>query len=166
MIEVAVIELLKKSVRPQARMSEGASFVEYGRPFKAVAAVTWILVLAIAIICFHPPNDIELEATIFIVGGFLVVALFVHSEFFLVRITYDGVGVIVYERWGNEKRIGWHEISSVHFSKPSQNYVVGLNNEQKFTFNYLMSGYQSLLANIEERLRLSECIRKGSGLAK
>jgi hypothetical protein len=141
-------------VVPRARQSEGAFLVEYGRSFKIVAGAAWLIAVAIAVICFLPSTGIEPRATYFIAGGFFVLALFLHSEFFFIRITYSIAGVKVNSRWGGHRRIAWPEIDSVSFSKTSQNYVVKLYSGEKFTFNYFMSGYQSLLEAMQERVEV------------
>lgn len=151
MIETFVIDLLRRSVDPEARQQAGTFHVEYGRPFKVVAAVAWLVTLAITIICFLPSTKIEPGAIPFLIGLFFLLALYLHSEFFLVRLTYSDASVIVHTRWGSEHRVAWQDILSVGFSKPSQNYVVRLRNGKKFTFNYFMSGYQTLLEELEDR---------------
>ena len=151
MIEVGVMNLLRKSVVPQARRSGSTFFVEYGKPLKAVAVAAWILALAMATLCVDPRVKIESAAAAVIVGSFFFLALFLHSEFFLVRITYNDAFLYVHTRWGGQRRVGWHDIDSVHFSKLSQNFVVEQKGGSKFTFNYFMSGYQSLLAEIQGR---------------
>lgn len=151
MIETAVIDLLRKTVVPLARQSEGTFFVEFGRPFKAVAVGAWLMTAAIAAICLLPSTGIEPGVGYGIVGGFFLLTLFLHSEFFFVRVTYNIAGVTVHSRWGGHRRIAWPEIESVAFSKASQNYVVKLRNGTKFTFSYFMSGYQSLLEAMRER---------------
>lgn len=128
--------------------------VEYGRPFKLVAVAAWLLAVAIAVVCFLPSTRVEPQAIYFIAGGFFVLALFLHSEFFFIRITYSIAGVKVYSRWGGHRRIAWPEIESVSFSRASQNYVVKLCSGEKFTFNHFMSGYQSLLEAMQERVEV------------
>lgn len=151
MLESGVINLLRKSVVPQARRSGGTFFVEYGRPLKAVAVAAWILALAMVALCIDPPVKIEPQAVAVIVGGFFFLALFLHSEFFLVRITYNDTCLYVHTRWGGQRRVSWQDIDSLHFSRLSQNFVVEQKDGRKFTFNHFMSGYQSLLAEIQER---------------
>jgi hypothetical protein len=96
MIESSVIELLRKSVVPQARESGGTYFVEYGRPFKATAIVAWLIAVAAIWLCYLPSTNIQPEAIPVIVGGFVLLAAFLHSEFFVVRITYSVGGVKVF----------------------------------------------------------------------
>jgi hypothetical protein len=151
MIETAVIELLRKTVVPLARQSEGTFFVEYGRPFKAVAVGAWLMLAATAAICFLPSTGIGPRTGYAIVGGVLLLTLFLHSEFFFVRITYNIASINVHSRWGGHRRTAWPEIESVGFSKASQNYVVKLHNGTKFTFSYFMSGYQSFLGELQAR---------------
>ena len=151
MIETLVIDSLRKTVVPEARRWEGVFLVEYGGPFKAVAVVSWFVTLGIIVLCFHPSTTIEPQATAFIVGGFLLLALFLHSEFYFVRISYSTTGITVYSRWGGERKIAWKEINSVTFSKSGQNYLVKLTSGRQFTFNYFMSGYQSLLNEVQKR---------------
>ena len=74
MIDSAVIELLRKSVVPQARESGGTFFVEYGRPFKTTAVVVWLIALAVAWLSYLPSTRIQPEAIPVIVDGFLVLA--------------------------------------------------------------------------------------------
>ena len=150
MIETLVIDALRKAVVPEARRWEGAFLVEYGGPFKAVAVVSWLITLGIIVLCLHPSTAIEPEAAGLIIGGFLLLALFLHSEFYLVRISYSATGITVYSRWGGERRITWKEIISVTFSKSGQNYLVKLTDGRQFTFNYFMSGYQSLLDEFQK----------------
>jgi hypothetical protein len=151
MLESGVINLLRKSVVPEARRSGGTFLVEYGRPLKAVALVAWILALAMTALCIDPAIKIEPQVVPIIVGGFFFLALFLHSEFFLVRITYNDACLYVHTRWGGQRRVAWQDIDSVHFSKLSQCFVVEQEGGRRFTFNYFMSGYQSLLAEIQER---------------
>ena len=155
MFETVVIDLLRKSVAPQARWLGSTFFVEYGRPFKTLAVAAWMLALVVTAICVHPSTNIKPQAIPFLVGGFFLLALFLHSEFFFVRITYNDAGINVHRRWGGQNRIEWRDIDAVHFSKPSQNFVVKEKNGQKFTFNCFMSGYQSLLDEIRGRSGLN-----------
>lgn len=151
MIEAFVIDLLRRSVTPRARQQGGAFPVGYGRPFKTVAACAWLVTVAIAVVCFLPSTKIEPGAVPFLIGLFLLLALYLHSEFFFVRLTYSDANITVHTRWGSEHRVAWQDVVSVQFSKASQNYVVRLRNGKKFTFNYFMSGYQSLLDEIQQR---------------
>lgn len=151
MIETSVIELLRKTVVRQARESGGTFFVEYGRPFKATAVVAWLIALAAIWIISLPSTRIQPEAIPVILGIFLLLAAFLHSEFFGIRITYSVAGVKVFSRWGGHQAYTWGELKSVDFLTPSQNYVVRVVGDRKFTFNYLMSGYESLRAEIQRR---------------
>ncbi len=98
MIESLVLDWLKKSVAPQARESGGTFFVEYGRPFKAVAIGAWLVALMVGIFCFLPSTGVRSEVVLVIASGFFLLALFLHMEFFLVRITYGPAGVEVYSK--------------------------------------------------------------------
>lgn len=151
MLEGFVIDQLRKSVAPRARQAGGVYHVEYGRPFKAVSVAAWLVLLVSFIICLDPSTKIEPLAVPVIIGMFLALALFLHSEFFFVRITYGDPGVNVYSRWGDHRRIAWGQIASVHFSKLSQNYVVQVRGEDPFTFNPFMSGYGSLLEELQKK---------------
>lgn len=113
MIETLIMEWLKKSVVPQARESGGTFFVEYGRPFKAVSIAAWLIAVAVAILCALPSTSIAPQVVLVIPGGFFLLALFLHSEFFLVRITYGVAGVDVYSKGGGQRSIAWHEIEGV-----------------------------------------------------
>ncbi len=161
MIETAVIDLLRKSVAPQARRLGSTFFVEYGRPFKAVAVAAWVIALVMTAICVRPSSNIQPQAIPFVVSGFFLLALFLHSEFFSVRITYNDAGINVQGRWGGQNRIAWHDLDSMHVSGPGRNFVVKQKNGQKFTFNYFMSGYQSLLAEIRGRSGRSSEVPSG-----
>lgn len=81
-----------------------------------------------------------------------MLALFLHSEFYRVRIAYDSVVITVYSRWGGSRTIYWHEIRSIAFSKFDQNYVVQLHHGKKFTFSYLMCGYGSFYTDLYQQI--------------
>ena len=151
MLEGFVIEQLRKSVAPRARQAGGTYHVEYGRPFKAVSVAAWLVLLASIMVCLHPSTKIEPLAVPVVIGMFLALALFLHSEFFLVSITYGDPGVNVYSRWGGHRGIAWGQIASVHFSKLGQNYVVEVRDGEPFTFNPFMSGYGSLLEELQKK---------------
>jgi hypothetical protein len=152
MIEATVIDLLKRSVEPRTRRVGSVFVVEHGRPFKMFTVAAWMLALAVTAIALHPSTDIEPQAIPMIIGGFLVLALFLHAEFLLVRITCNEVGLTVRRRWGDRKPIAWYDVSAVRLSSLSQNYVVTCKSGRKVTFNYFMSGYLSLLEEIQGRL--------------
>ena len=153
MIETLIMEWLKKSVVPQARESGGTFFVEYGRPFKAVSIAAWLIAVAVAILCALPSTSIAPQVVLVIPGGFFLLALFLHSEFFLARITYGVAGVDVYSKWGGQRSIAWHEIEGVQLSKASQDYVVQLNGGSTFKFSYFMSGHASLLEEMRRHAK-------------
>jgi hypothetical protein len=155
MIEAGVIDLLKRSVEPHARRVGSAFVVEYGKPFKMVATAVWTLTLAISAIALHPSTNIEPLAISLIIGGFLTVALYLHTEFFMVRILFNEAGLAVHGRWGAPKRFAWQDVEAVCLSTLSQNYLVTCKNGRTFTFNYFMSGYVSLFEELQGRSRQS-----------
>ena len=96
--------------------------------------------------------DLNRIVALSLTGGFFLLALCPHFEISNSRIMYNIVHIEGLLLRGGHRPIAWNELTAVHYSETSQNYVVPLNEEHDFTFKYLMSGYRSFLRTVEQGL--------------
>lgn len=141
---------LLRSVRPVARQEGSEMVVEYGRTMKIFASASWLFVAALVVVAmFSSPHERNLA--LWMVIAFFLMVLSLHLEFFHVSIRYDSEGLHLSSPWRRNRFVPWSAITSVHFSRVLQWYVLSTSGCGCVRLHVYLSGLQSLLGELTSR---------------
>jgi len=144
-----VTSQLMLAARREARREGATSVLEYGRPIRLLIVVLWLFVaVGGGLALFAAPEDRWIAACV--VGGFFLMVLVLHLEFFRVRIAYDKEGIGTRSPWRFKRSIPWEEITGVRFSNLALAYVISTQHCGRVTIHLYLSGVQSLLDELKK----------------
>lgn len=147
---VAVIGLLLRGTRPDAKVAAGAAALAYGRPLKLLVGLLWFVWPGLTLAVILDAADDPVPA-ILVVPGFLAAVLAMHAEFFGVRILYDGYGIRTRSPWRRARFVPWESVVQARYSGDMMWYVLETEGRGRVRLHLFLNGVDSLLSELERR---------------
>jgi hypothetical protein len=145
-----IIPFLMSTVRPTVEAIEGKRVLEYGRPLKIFVLVFWGFVVVVFAVALRASVE-ELPIAFALVGGFILLILPLHLEFFYVRIEYDDAGIRTRSPWRRNREIPWSAVTSAWYSQAAQWYVLETTGFGRVRLHTGLNGLESILSELESR---------------
>jgi len=124
--------------------------VEYGRTMKVFVVVFWLFVVGGGIAAAFA-SAYERLIAVCVVGGFFLLVLSMHLEFFHVTIRYDADGLHLTSPWRRNRFVPWSAITGARFSLALQWYVLSTTGYGYIRLHLYLSGLRSLLDELAAR---------------
>jgi hypothetical protein len=147
---IAVTTYLLRAARPVARQEGKMTVLEYGRAIKALVIMFWIFDVGVFVAASFATEDERIWAYC-AAGGFFLLVLSVHLEFFHVSIRFDDAGLHTTSPWRRTRFIPWSAITGIRFSTVAQWYLISTTEMGRVRLHLYLSGLRSLLDELARR---------------
>ncbi len=152
LIVVGMIVLLMASRRGHARVEDRSAMVEYGWAMRGLSIVFLLFPVAIAVLALvSPPKAEDRWIPLYIILGFLALAVPVAIEVFRRRLRIEEDALVSVSPWTGQVRIPWGEVTAVSYQQSMSWYVIESRGRQRVRVAALMSGLETLAAKSSQR---------------
>ncbi len=149
---ISVILVAVLSARLRKQPSDGTLRWGWGL---VVLGLMSLAIAGLAVHAFFFDDDIwtnqgEFFSWVALLIGFGAGATYCFAEYFLVRGTYDDVGIEYYTPWTGLKAEKWEDLQSVKFDGAMNWYVLRFRSGKKIRISNMLSGYGGVIERIDE----------------
>ena len=151
-IVVAVLAFLLRSRTAEARLEAGRAVIAHTGVMKGLAVVFLLFPCALCVLAFvFPPKPDERWLPVYLIGGFLALAIPVALEAYRRRLHLEHDALVSESPWTGVRRLPWTEIAGVSYNAPMSWYVIQDRAGNAVRVSSMMSGLETLARAIKER---------------
>ena len=147
---VIYVVLIERSVRHEARETNGKRIIEYGRGMKIAVALCWLICLGFLIAAFLASAEDRIYA-ISVVLFFLLSTLWAHLETFGVRIELGDSGIKTQSPWRKKREIPWNAVERACYSHTTKRHIIQTKGFGRVRLPHWLNGVPTLLHELESR---------------
>jgi hypothetical protein len=147
---IAVTTYLFRTVRLVGRQEGNMTVLEYGRAIKVLVVIFWIFDVGVFVAAAFARGD-EGVLAYSAAGGFFLLVMCLHLEFFGVTIRFDDAGLRTTSPWRRSRFIPWSAVTGIRFSTLAQWYLISTTEMGGVRLHLYLSGLPSLLDELARR---------------